>query len=330
MTTLNAPPQGRPALVKAEPRPGATVISYSELDTFKQCPHKWQLAYEERWTKAKDEKTAAGRGTMWHQILDSHYTALKFGEGPQGARLAVEQRVADFRSVGKDPDVIDLLVWMYEGYVERWGYDDEWEVLVVEYKAIVPLPFADGTLSPFDLKMIIDLVVRHRRTGKVWIIDHKSHAALPKERELELDDQFGLYTWGLRAMGHKVFGCVYNTARTARNKGDHPEIVEEWRRRKAAGEKPGAEPKPQTLDARYDRYMMSRTETETDNIAQDALATALTMHSDQNRRERHTNNETCKWKCDFTEACLLGRKTDAKRERQFLIDIGMRQDFTRH
>lgn len=323
-------PAGAVALAVPKPREGAIVISYSELDAYKQCPHKWALAYEERWTKAKDEQTAAGRGTMWHQMLDSHYTALKLGEGAQGARFAVEERVAEFRRAGKDPEVIDLLMWMYEGYVERWGYDDQWEVLVVEYKAIVPLTFPDGTPSMFDLKMIIDLVVRDRTNGKVWIVDHKSHAELPKEKELELDDQFGLYTWGLRQMGHKIFGCVYNTARTKRNKGDHPELVEEWRRRKAAGEKPGAEPKPQPLDGRFDRYLMSRTPVESDNLAQDALMTARNMHSEFNGRERHTNSETCKWRCDYTEACLLGRKTDGQRERQFLLDVGFRQDFTRH
>jgi hypothetical protein len=320
------------AVAQAAPvaRPGAIVISYSELDAYKQCPHKWQLAYEERWTKAKDEKTAAGRGTMWHQMLDSHYTALKEGGGASGAKAAVRSRVDDFYRVGKDHEVIDLLQWMYQGYVEKWGYDDAWEVLVVEYKAIVPLKYPDGRLSEFDLKMIIDLVVRDRSTGRVWIVDHKSHADIPKDKELDLEDQFGLYTWGLRELGHKIFGCVYNTARTKRNKGDHPELVEEWRRRKAAGEKPGPEPKPQPLDGRYDRYLMSRTETETFNLAQDALMTARNMHSEFNGRERHTNGDTCKWRCDYTEACLIGRKTTGERERQFLLDVGYRQDYTRH
>jgi hypothetical protein len=308
-------------------RPGAIVISYSELDTFKQCPHKHQLGYRERWTQPKDETTAAGRGTLWHKILDSHYTALKLGENP---RHAVEERIMDFRRVGKDPDVIDLLMWMYEGYVERWGLDDEWEVLVVEYKTIVPLKYPNGRLSRFDLKMVIDLVVRNRLTGKVWLIDHKSHANLPKQRELELDDQFGLYTWGLRELGHNVFGAIYNTARTTRNKGDYPDVVEQWHRKKAAGEKAGAFPKQQTLEERFDRYLMSRTEIETTNIAQDALNTARTMYSKNNLGERHTNNDTCRWKCDYTEACLLGRKTDDKRERLFLVDTGFKQDFTRH
>lgn len=311
------------------PRPGATVISFSELDSFKQCPHKHKLAYVERWSKDRDETTAAGRGTLWHKMLDAHYTALKVAD-PEGPKSAVYDKLTEFRKVGKDPDVIDLLEWMYLGYVEKWGLDPDWEILRIEYKAIVPLKYANGRMSRFDLKMIIDLVVRDRTTGRVWLIDHKSHAALPKDKDLELDDQFGLYTWGLREIGHKVFGCIYNTARTKRNLGDKPEVVEAWHRKKAAGEKAGAQPKPQALSERFDRYLMTRTDREVDSLALDALSTARTMYGRENYHERHTNTDTCNWRCDYTEACLMGRKTSDERERVFLGDLGFRQDFTRH
>src|SRR5690606_38408916 len=81
--------------------------------------HKHQLGYVERWTQPKDERTAAGRGTMWHQILDSHYTALKHRGGKREVTGAVAERVQGFRQAGKDPEVIDLLMWMYEGYLEK-------------------------------------------------------------------------------------------------------------------------------------------------------------------------------------------------------------------
>lgn len=310
------------------PRPGATVISFSELDSFKQCPHKHLLSYVERWTKDRDETTAAGRGTLWHKMLDAHYTSLKTGEGTPVQM--VDEQLFMFRKAGKDEEVLELLKWMYDGYIEQWGLDEDWEILRIEYKAVVPLKYANGRMSRFDLKMVIDLVVRDRKTGKVWLIDHKSHAALPKDKDLELDDQFGLYTWGLRELGHKVFGCVYNTARTKMNLGDKPSVREEWRRKKAAGEKPGAEPKAQPLDARFDRYLMTRTPREVETLSLEALDTARTMYSRENRHERHTNTDTCKWRCDYTEACLMGRKTSDARERVFLGDLGFRQDFTRH
>lgn len=283
------------------------VISYSQLDARRQCPHKAQLAYVERWTTAKDETTAAGRGTLWHKLLDAHYTTLK-NEGtdsdPEGA---VAAKLTEFRRAGKDPDTLDLLEWMYEGYVEAYGHDEEWQVIAVEHRAQVPLLLPSGRKSRFELKMIIDLIVRDRETGLVWLIDHKSHATIPKSKELDLDDQFGLYTWGLRQLGHKPFGSVYNTARTQRNKV-----------------------KPQPLDERFDRYLMTRTDHEMDTIAQDALATARGMYHRDDRAERHTNSDTCRWRCDYTDACLIGRKYGPERERQFLLDVGFRQDFTRH
>lgn len=279
------------------------VISFSELDAFKQCPHKWQLAYEERWSSDKDETTAAGRGTLWHQMLDSHYTAIRNEGDPE---QAVAERVKSFRRVGKDPDTIDLLEWMYAGYLEAYGYDDQWQVIAIEHRAHVPLGFLDDGRRVI-LKMIIDLIVKDRETRRAWLVDHKSHATLPRSKELDLDDQFGLYTWGLRQLGHKPIGSVYSTARTQRNKV-----------------------KPQSLDERFDRYLMARTDTELDTIAREALATARTIHSPANYRERHTNSDTCKWRCDFTEACLMGRKTSDDRERQFLRDIGFEQRFVRH
>jgi len=320
----------KPAAPVTTGRPGATIISFSELDAGRQCPHKHQLSYKERWTQAKDDTSAASRGTLWHQMLDSHYTALKLNQGPEGARGAVAERVKTFRKAGRDPDVIDLLMWMYEGYVERWGFDDEWEVLVVEYKTIVPLRLPNGRLSKFDLKMVIDLVVRDRSTGRVWIIDHKSHANIPKDKELELHDQFGLYTWGLSRLGHNVFGCIYNTARTTRNIGDYPANIREWEIKKANGKTKAARPEPQPLEGRFDRYLMHRTDVEVDSIEQDALATARFLYSKVNVGQRHTNPDTCRWRCDYTEACLLGRKTGPDRERTFLRDVGFVQDFTRH
>lgn len=303
------------------------IVSWSELGTGRQCPHKHDLAYKQRWTTPRDETTAAGRGTLWHKIMDTHYTSLKNGEHPGDP---VDTWFKEMRRVGKDSDTLELLRWMYEGYVEKWGFDDEWEILAVEYRTQVPLKTAAGRRSGFVLKMILDLVVRNRRTRRIWIVDHKSHANIPKDKELELDDQFGLYTWGLRELGKNPFGCVYNTARTQRNKGDDPAHVLDWERKKAAGTTKAVRPVGQSLDQRFDRYLMARTDVELDTIAQEALDTARYLYSKANKGERYTNPDTCKWKCDFTEACLLGRKTSAEREQQFLRDVGFKPDFTRH
>lgn len=274
------------------------VVSYSQLDARRQCPHKAELAYVQRWTSNKDETTAAGRGTLWHKMLETHYLALKANEDPEAGVAALLLR---FRRAGKDSDTLDLLEWMYDGYLQAYGHDEDLEIVAVEYRFKVPLG------PGFELKGVIDLVARDRATGLTWVYDHKSCANLPKSKELDLDDQFGLYLWGLRQLGHKPFGCVYNSARTHRNKV-----------------------KPQPLGERFDRHLMTRTNTEMTSIAADALATARGMYHPDDVAERHTNTDTCRWRCDFTEACLIGRKYGPERERQFLLDVGFRQDYTRH
>lgn len=234
--------------------------------------------------------------------MEEHYSAIKRGADPL---IKVEDVFATMRMTGFEE--VELLEWMYEGYWDRYELDSNWKVLAVEYAGIVPLFGEGGAKTRFRLKAKIDLVVEDER-GRLWLVDHKTHATLPKDKDLDLDDQFGLYAHVLRQMGRPVFGIIYNTARTKKN------IV-----------------KTQTLAERFDRYYMTRTDTELDTIAREALATVRTAYNKQaNLGERHTNTDTCRWRCPYTEACLMGRKTDDARERGFLRDIGFTQEHERH
>lgn len=296
------------------------IISYSELDTAKQCSLKHQLAYVERWTKPQDPMSALGKGTAWHKVMESHYNVLRTWDRRNdhesdiltACRMAAE---ADMRQM--PDDLADLIEWMYKGYVGHWGVDPDWDILAVEHNAVCRLPTVRGTPSSFWLKVKIDLVIRERRTKNVKVVDHKSGRDLPGEKTLELDDQFGLYTWAMRQLGKKVFGQVYNAARTMRLQADVKD--------------PGTTP----LDERFRRVPLYRTDKELDATAQDAYLLALARYAEQSRVDRagvmsprSTNPETCQWRCDYKEACLAGRK--GLNVRQFLHDQGMEQVFERH
>jgi RecB family exonuclease len=279
-------------------------VSYSELDTARQCGFKHKKLYLERWHKPKDETTAAGRGTLWHQTLAAHYTAIKDGED---AELAAKRELAAIRSKGTDPDVCDLIEWMYEGHLEQWGHDQQWDILEVEHRFEVPLLNANGNRTRFKLKGYIDLVVRDRETDRVWVVDHKSCGNLPKRLELDMDDQFGLYLWALGQLGMRPMGSIHSSARTKRNKV-----------------------KPQPLNERFDRYYMARTPRELRTIALEALDTARWAHSKLNPHERSPRPDTCSWRCDLTESCLIARKNGEERGDRFLDDTGWTPGAPRH
>ena len=50
----------------------------------------------------------------------------------------------------------------------------------------------------------------------IYLWDHKSAADFTRENEMDIDDQFGLYTAFLRQVGIPIFGTIKSEARTRR------------------------------------------------------------------------------------------------------------------
>lgn len=307
-------------------------VSPSELDTMRQCPLKHQLVYHERWTKAPTEAHPLGFGTLWHKVMERHYLTLKSAqdeahkaEGSEWWQFDHDDTlrrarilVNDILSEVEDEDVKFRLQWMYDGHVEAFGVDPTWQILAVEFACEVALPGPPGFATPFRfrIKMKIDLVIKV--AGRIWIVDHKSCKNLPRKTEMDLDDQFGLYHWGMLNLEYNVFGMYHSAAR-----------------------KEPLKTKALALDDRFLRTPLTRGRVELDKIALEAWQTAneryRTMYEAVETRRatginieapRHPQPTTCGWKCDFTEACIAGRKGIDLRD--YVYRKGYRQDRSRH
>lgn len=287
------------------------VVSPSEIDTYRQCPWKHEAAYKERWVGISSSP-ALDRGTRWHAVLEVHYLQLLsmqpgFGLTEDQKLERCAEAVAATLDVNDETD--DLLWWMYQGHVDLYGADEQWKILGVEWKGEFWLPTTQGTRSSFKQKCKIDLIVKDLQIGGNWIVDHKSCKDLPKQKELDLDDQFGLYEWGLRSSGKPILGTVHSAGRTQRNKNQdrHPQLLEE----------------------RFKRTRMSRTDVELETIAIEAYQHMRTAYGYvPGEAPRSPNPDTCRWRCDFTDACLMARKGVDRHEA--LRSFGFHQDFTRH
>jgi hypothetical protein len=118
---------------------------------------------------------------------------------------------------------------MLKHYVEHWGADDEWNVLVTEqpFKQLVYKEIRTPTW-PFSKKVpwfwyvgILDLIIQNLSTHKLHIVDHKTAKAI-QLGYLSLDAQAtGYWTWGLDWIYEKGFlkpdekpsGMIYNHLR---------------------------------------------------------------------------------------------------------------------
>lgn len=322
--------------------PAPIIVSYSELDTFRQCPLKHLLGYKHRFKKPVEEMSALSKGSAWHLVMETHYNVIREWQEAHGGKVVTLRGepalIKDcweavkpllFSSVGEQTEQQELIEWMYRGYVEKYGTDREWVILGVELARefeLIPAGFRQvgeyDHLEPTPevrIKMKLDLLVRDAKRGTIWIVDHKSGANLPSQMDLEIDDQFGLYSWGMTKDGHKVTGSIHNAARTTRNQADHEHY--------------DGKSKPQTLEQRMGRTYLNRSDDELVNIGNDAAAAAtVAYHAELGYEElpiySSPDPRQCGWKCDFKEAHLTARQgrpiSVALEERGFV------QDFTRH
>src|SRR4029450_6498058 len=99
----------------------------------------------------------------------------------------------------------------------HYQLDEGWKVRGIEVPFSIWLPTERGTRSTYRLKGRIDLLVQAEQLGTgLWIVDHKTCKDLPTEKDLDLDDQMGLYTYLLRRRGLDIRGVIYNALRTQR------------------------------------------------------------------------------------------------------------------
>lgn len=316
---------------------GRITISYSELDSFRMCPLKHQLGYKERWIPpGGGGSDATDKGSAFHAVLEAHYLEIKAAyercEQWQGiekpftmnhmqwtlAKLAAKKAAA--KKAAEQGDWAELVWWMYEGYVERWAFEEKtWWVESVEGREELVLPNPTGGRSKFILKTKIDLTVRLLNVAGFprYIVDHKSGANLPADRELDLDDQFGLYEVVYRLSGRAVLGTIYNAMRTQRNQADFPGFT--------------GKAEPQTLEQRHKRYRMKRSADELKQIAIEAYNAANWAYSPGLEKAMFSSPDPrqCGWKCDFVDPHIAARKIGVH-PRVIMSRIGYTQNFERH
>ncbi len=338
MPKLANPPRPKgwqtPPLVEAEE--GDKVVTHSEIEAYRQCPLKWKLAYDERWIKQdRIDDHPLTKGILWHDVMEIHYHGLKqIQDGVWGEAQGLDhiaRGVAELlfdQQTGEQSELQSLVWWMYQGHLEKWGNDPQWEILAVEQKFQARLRDPQGRATRFLVKGKLDLVVRDRKTRKIWIVDHKSGLNLPDEMELDLADQFGVYAWLLAQYGIEVIGVIHSANRTTRNQGD---FDENWILQEDGTYKPiKAGMKKQELDQRLRRTLLNRGKGEMESIARDFWAVtvnaypeyadmeALPMYSSPDPRQ-------CGWKCDFLDAHLMARK--GRDIRSVLKEQGFEQHF---
>lgn len=177
---------------------GPILLRTSERSAYKRCRQHWQWAYNDC-LKPKVERPALRFGTLIHGALEKRYPkGTKRGPHPKHefARLYAEQ-LKELHGFGfKDEDgdwnnAATLGEAMLNGYVNKYGADEEFEVIATEQTFGVPVFNAQNKLM-FSYVGTLDGIWRSRVNKRIVINDYKTATSI-STAHLPLDEQASSY-----------------------------------------------------------------------------------------------------------------------------------------
>ena len=194
-----------------------TVVSYTQLKTWKRCRQKWYYRYV-RGLVPKERVKKIELGNYGHALLEAYYKGEDLQQASEKywheqTKDMFQEEMIEYQEVR---DQAEQLVERYIKHYQEKG--EEFKVLAVEEHFQVTIPTTTGRKSMTDLQGVFDLVVEDD-TGELWLVDHKfTSIDLDKyEENLVLDEQANYYLWALAELlgdYRAVSGIIFNLIRT--------------------------------------------------------------------------------------------------------------------
>jgi PD-(D/E)XK nuclease superfamily len=309
---------------------GVRLVSNSEIQTFKDCPRKWWLAWH-RGLKPKTQSVIGPRSTgtrlhvalaalyrpngtltdMWGALADVHAEDLQrldaqvveaqFGDNLTGGTDELHKKLSS------DFDLESAMIEGYAQWLEETGIDSQLEVISAEQK--VEAPFTELRGVPVHLIAKIDARVRNAMTGAVKFIDHKSVGTLV-DTTLGINQQmlhYHVIEDLAAAPGEpRCEGALYNMLRKIkRTRGSKPPY--------------------------YGRIPIDHNKFELEGYRNQLIGTIGRIAATEEALAGHVPHQVavpsrpsrdCTWKCDFFKICRMfddGSRVDAAIEDHYVV-----------
>ena len=210
---------------------GTPHLRTSERKDFKRCVARWDWRWRKGLVPKFPKPNALWFGTGIHLALQHRYSlpGLERGYNVLGVwRDYCRDEIAgvwleDEEQTPKLVDARELGEVMLGGYLDTYGKDERWHVLMAEQAFEYPIPYPSakpGTMVLYN--GTFDLVARDQENDdSLWLWDHKTAKSISLDH-LPLDDQAGSY-WavasdvlarqGVIPKGEKLDGILYNFLR---------------------------------------------------------------------------------------------------------------------
>jgi hypothetical protein len=196
-------------------------MTKSRQSAYRQCPRYHHYRYDLRLEPAGGEDDYAARfGTVGHAALEGWLRAIQAGCTADEAYAFGLGALDSTAALGfLDAFDTERMLAVFDGYHARWwGEMQHYEVLLVEteFRERLRNPSTGAASRTWDEGGKLDALVRDRRDGRTWILEHKFTSADVSPGSaywvrLKLDSQVSIYHDGAAALGFPdVAGCIYD------------------------------------------------------------------------------------------------------------------------
>lgn len=200
--------------------PISDVLSYSRIDTLKQCPMRYKLKYVD---KNYDDTTslALSLGTLSHYIFELKYTpgqTMTLDEIWQGFLDGFEEECIKgwndlideygfeiYEVDEKTGNSVEDRVQIMKDKFFNETIEDEWEVIGLEKEFIITFN------NKAKIKGFIDRVDRNKITGEIRVVDYKTNKKPYDNKQLATPLQMYIYSLACYELyGQYPSECVYD------------------------------------------------------------------------------------------------------------------------
>ena len=229
--------------------PKHSVLSYSSWNMFRNCPR----AYENRYLKylvPKKEAESLWFGGLIHKCLEIWFDESKGTKQERAAQLFtfLDNRFPHRIQVLPDGTINpyyseeDKIHWMkatamMNGYINQYP-EEPFEVVAVEktFCSDIFNPRTNALSRSFKITGKMDLIVRMKDSGALFIMEHKTAKSINEEylQKLPMDTQISLYNvFGEIKMNEPIAGVIYDVLEKTSISPKSGETEEEYQIRKA-------------------------------------------------------------------------------------------------
>jgi hypothetical protein len=337
---------GEPIMITVAKTNEKKLLTYSALSTYRKCPMKFNLRYEQNLVPVyTDEKLFFG-GVV-HKALEAWHGF----HGDYEIRRDLALSKIDEACTGWENRKTRLLATeMMLAYMERYR-DDEFEIVVVEHEFSGDIinPRTGAESRTFSIKGKADGIVKTDRG--MFLLEHKTTSRLmddPVDKLWE-DTQTGIYVAYLRDLGYDIVGVIYNELlkcsliqRRGESEKDFQIRYAELCAKSKTGKSTAKRQVPESDDDyslrvrewykeanRFQRTELSLSETQIDLVRQDIWGMTQQFLDARRRDDWFANRESCNTfygECDYRRYCKSNYDESIRKE-MFEIAVTPHQEF---